>query len=271
MLLAIDVGNTNSVIGVFEGQQLRKIWRVSTHPAGTSDEFRAKLRSLFAMDGIRESDIASVVVSSVVPPYTGMLRTAFKGSDLHVIDSSWPFSFTIGASPATQVGADRLVNAEAVVRDFGAPAIVVDSGTATTVCAIALQDGRPCYLGGAIMPGIELSMEALAKNTAKLFAVELVAPARAIGTNTSEALRSGVLYGYAAMIDGMVRRFRAELEELATPAGSSAEGAAPAKIRVVATGGVSLLLQGIASELTDIDPDLTLKGIAYLHESLRRQ
>lgn len=255
MLLAIDVGNTNAVLGCFWDKQLKKTWRVSTHPIGTADEFRAKIHMLFKLEGIELSAFTSIVVSSVVPTYTAMLRSVFKDVSLHVVDHRTPYGFSIKADPAAQVGADRLVNAEAVVREYGAPAIIVDSGTATTLCAVAQGTQGPEYLGGAIMPGIELAIDSLAKKTAKLFVVEMIPPAKAIGSNTSEALRSGILLGYASMLDGMVRRFK---EELGAP-----------NAKVVATGGVSQLLKGLTTELTHFDPDLTLKGIAFIHESLR--
>lgn len=254
MLLAIDVGNTNTVLGCFRGEHLEHTRRVSTHPLCTSDEFRAKLSTLFALDGLTLETFDAVVVSSVVPQFTAILRGAFKTSLLHVIDAKTPYSFSIKASPPEQVGADRLVNAEAVIREYGAPSIIVDSGTATTICALS-RKGE--YLGGAIMPGIELSVETLAKKTAKLFTIELLAPERAIGTNTSEALRSGILLGYASMIDGMVRRFKAELGE--------------PQVKVIATGGISQLLKGLTTELTHFDTDLTLKGIRYLHDALQKR
>jgi type III pantothenate kinase len=251
MLLAIDVGNTQATLGCFRGSELVKTWRVSTHPVSTGDEFRVKLATLARESGIDPAEIDAVAVSSVVPTFTATLRSAFPADKIRIIDHRGPFSFRIAASvPPTQVGADRLVNAEAAVRDYGAPAIIVDSGTATTLCAVS--PARE-YMGGAIMPGLELSVDALAKKAAKLFTVELIAPERAIGTNTQDAIRSGVLYGYAEMIDGMVRRFKQEL--------------GPAK--VIATGGVSTLLKGLTREIDVFDPDLTLRGIAYVYDAAR--
>lgn len=260
MLLAIDAGNTNTVLGLFNERKLFRTWRISTHPIPTPDELRARLHALAAVDGLK-LDFASMsgldtVASSVVPQFTGVLRQAFGGTGFHVIDNRAPFSFRIAASPPEQVGADRLVNAEAVVREHGAPAIVVDSGTATTICALARgRDGIPEYRGGAIMPGIELGREALARKAAQLFPVELVPPSHVIGTNTQDALRSGILHGYASMVDGMIRKFKQELGAPAAP--------------VVATGGISELLRPVAREIDHFDPDLTLKGIAFLHETLR--
>jgi type III pantothenate kinase len=254
MLLAIDVGNTNTVLGCFWDDTLKRTWRVSTHPICTADEFKIKLAALFKLEGIAMQAFDAVLVSSVVPSYTSMLRAAFKDSELHLINHQSPFSFHIKASPAAQVGADRLVNAEAAIQEYGAPCIIVDSGTATTLCAI---NSKKEYLGGAIMPGIELSIETLAKKAAQLFTIELTPPEKAIGTNTQEALRSGILLGYAEMVDGMVRRFKKELDT--------------ADIPVIATGGISELLRGLAQELQHFDKDLTLKGIAHLYESIRHR
>jgi type III pantothenate kinase len=252
MLLAIDVGNTNTVLGCFWNGTLKRTWRVSTHPICTADEFKIKLAALFKLEGLEMQAFDSVLVSSVVPSYTAMLRSAFQESPLHVINHQSPFSFTIKANPASQVGADRLVNAEAALQEYGAPCIIVDSGTATTLCALSPNKE---YLGGAILPGIELSIETLARKTAQLFTIELVVPEKAIGANTQEALRSGILLGYAEMIDGMVRRFKKELGRSDAP--------------VVATGGISVWLKGVAQELQHFDKDLTLKGIASIYESLR--
>ena len=255
MLLAFDVGNTHTVLGLFDGARLLGTFRISTKPLETSDETALKIRFFLEQHGARVDGLRAAVVSSVVPAMTEMLKSAFarmagapKGL---VIDSTWPFSFKIQAEPAGSVGADRLVNAEAAVRDYGSPVIVLDSGTATTLCAV---DASRAYLGGAILPGIEMSIEALVSKAAQLYKVELRAPERAIGRNTPEAIQSGVLFGYAAMMDGMVARFRDELGE--------------PRARVVATGGVSSRLQGLMRVETTADPELTLRGIRYLYEAV---
>ncbi len=257
-MLALDVGNTQIVVGYFLDCQLKQTWRLSTRPFCTADEFKSKLDLVLSSSGIRFELIQEIIVSSVVPQLTRILRSAFQNKKLSIIDHSWPFSFDIVANPPDQVGADRLVNAETVVREYGFPAIVVDSGTATTLCGISKgAHGRAEYLGGAIIPGIEMAMEALAKNTAQLFTIDLTPPQRAIGNNTQEALKSGMILGYASMIDGMIRRFKLELGQNDLP--------------VIATGGISHLMKGIAQELTLFDADITLKGIAYLHETIRKR
>lgn len=258
MFLTIDVGNTHIVVGLHSlnhPEKALKTWRIATHPVGTADEFRVKLQTLLQLEGFSLLDplLETVVASSVVPQATAMLKKAFPGK-IEIIDSSWPFSFRILADPPQQVGADRLVNAEAVVKLYGGPAVIIDSGTATTLCALTRGNE---YLGGAIMPGLELSVEALAKRASKLFSVELVPPPSSIGGNTEHALQSGVLFGYASMIDGMVERFRTDLKE--------------PMAKVIATGGISNLLQGIAQKIEIHNPDLTTIGIASLYMKVRVQ
>jgi type III pantothenate kinase len=252
MLLAIDVGNSHMVVGLMDGKQIQLTFRLSTHPYPTSDELIAKLSMLLHHRGIEWGCWQQVAISSVVPHLNPVLARAFSDVETFFIDHHAKYSFRIGARPPEQVGADRLVNAEAAVREFGSPVFILDSGTATTLCAV---DSEGTYLGGAIMPGMELSTKALASNAAKLFAVELTAPPRVIGSNTDEALRSGLVLGYASMIDGLIERFSVELA-LPNP-------------KVVATGGVGPQLAKLLKTPVFVDPDLTLKGIAYVAASSR--
>lgn len=251
MFLALDVGNTNAVVGLFQQEHLLATWRLSTHPLVTADELRLKLHHLLTMEGYSLEDIQTVSVSSVVPQLNSAIEQAFKKIKPQFIDHNSPLSFEILADPKSQVGADRLVNAEAAIQYYGAPCIVLDSGTATTICAI---NERKQYLGGAIMPGLELSMRALAQNTAKLFNVTLTAPTHAIGSNTQDAIRSGIVLGYACMIEGLVNRFIKEM--------------APSnKVTVIATGGVSYVLKDLIPGIDIVDTNLTLKGIEYINRS----
>jgi type III pantothenate kinase len=255
LFLGIDVGNTNTVIGLFKEKTLQKTWRISTHPICTSDELLIKITALLSLSKIQVEQIEAVVVSSVVPSFTQVLKYTWTSQSLWIIDSTWPFSFQIKAYPPQQVGIDRLVNAEAAVREFNSSCIVIDSGTATTLCAISQLKNEFEYWGGAIVPGIELSSEALVKNTAQLFKVDLSPPPQAIGRNTQDALRSGIVLGYASLIDGMIRRFKKELDQ--------------ANLPVIATGGIGHIMKGLSEEITHFDSDLTLKGIALLYNSLR--
>jgi type III pantothenate kinase len=264
MWLAIDAGNTNVVLGVFDssgrGPRPLRTYRLSTHPIATHDELKARVQAVLATGDspLKLADFDDIVLASVVPRFTRIAKRAFP--ELRVIDSSWPFSFKIGTENPAQTGIDRLVNAEAYLREHGrGPAILVDSGTTTTLCAL---DSEQVFLGGSILPGLHACRDALPAKAAQLFTVELTAPKAAIGRGTDAALRSGVVLGYASMIEGMVGRFKGELGAMG--------GVAP---RVILTGGVGRLLRELCPSLSAgdaiFDPDLTLKGIAYLYESAR--
>lgn len=265
MLLSFNVGNTHISVGLFKSHEQRPVrqspmqnWKILTHPIGTPEEFQTRIKELLSAVEVPWKSVKAIVISSVVPQVTDVIRKAADQKTLYLIDSKWPFSFRITASPAHQIGTDRLVNAEAAVREYGAPCIVVDAGTATTICAISKNSqGNAEFLGGAIIPGMTLSMEALTKNTAQLFNIELVPPPHAIGTNTQEALRSGILLGHALLIDGMVARFKNEMGISQLP--------------VIATGGIGPLMNSLCREITHLDPQLTLKGIAHLYESILSQ
>jgi len=237
-------------VGLFQNQTLIQTWRLRTHPVPTSDELKAKLQLLLTGTPTSLAHLEAVVVSSVVPEATRSFRFAFP-EQIKSIDSHWSFSFGIEASPPESVGTDRLVNAEAALRSYGSPVLIVDSGTATTLCAVN-HSGN--YLGGAILPGIEMAMGGLVSQTAMLASADLTPPSRAIGRNTPEALQSGILLGHACMVDGILRKFREELGDSRIPA--------------VATGGISLLLKDLLEEVQHFEPNLTLNGIRYLYESI---
>jgi type III pantothenate kinase len=259
LLLAIDAGNTHIVFGLVEKGTVKKHWRIPTHGIQTGKSLRDRLiETLGSLENVDGQAIDGMALASVVPSVTEDARNSIQNDHLQIIDWKSPFSFEIKAAPADKIGIDRLVNAEAVIREHGAPCIVIDMGTATTICGISSgsDEERPNFLGGAIIPGLKLSMNALAQNTAQLFQVELTPPPSVIGSNTDEAIRSGVIYGYASMIDGMAQKFKSELKT------ARSNG-----IKVIATGGLSSLMKGISKEIQIYDPHLTLKGIGFLYET----
>ena len=251
LLLAIDVGNTNTVLGVFAGKELKAHWRLTTRRDGTADEYGILLRALFAGADIPLEGVGSVIAASVVPPLDAsveaMCLQLFGSAPLWVgpgIKTGMPVRYE---NPA-DVGADRIVNAVAAFEQYGGPCIVVDFGTATTLDAIAAKGE---YLGGAIAPGIGISAEALFQRAAKLPRVDVARPKTAIGRNTVASIQAGLFYGYLGLVGEIVRRMRAELGGEAV---------------VVATGGLSHLILAEADFVTHVDPLLTLTGLRLLHE-----
>lgn len=266
MLLAIDIGNTNTTLGVFEGEALVADFRLRSVRGRTADEFAALLSSLLLARKLSLDTITGVAMAYVVPPVGDALRELsrryFHVEPLVVTATSPILGLTIRYDPPAAVGADRVVNAYAARELYaGSPptaaCVVVDYGTATTVDAVS-ADGA--YLGGAIMPGIGISMDALFTHAALLSRVELSPPETAIGANTAGALRSGILLGFAAQTDGMVARF---IEEL------GGNGTAAAAVRVVATGGIAPLIAPHARTIEVVDVNLTLSGLRLLHERHR--
>jgi type III pantothenate kinase len=251
MLLAIDVGNTNIVLGVFDGEQLRASWRVGTKTQITADEYAMILKDLFGFSGIEFREIDGVIISTVVPPLlpvmTEMSRKYFSLEPL-VVTHELRTGITLAYENPKEIGADRIVNAAAAFRRFGGPLIIVDFGTATTFCAVT-KKGE--YLGGAITPGVRVSAEALYQRAAKLPRVELVRPASVIGRDTVSAMQAGVLYGYAGMVDGIVERMKKEFAPDA---------------KVIATGGLAELVASETRSITEVCPSLTLDGLRYLYE-----
>ena len=257
MYIAIDVGNSNIVVGILKkgSNEILHSLRISTYPYGTSDELMLKLNAFLKYSGLQLTDLHGAIVSSVVPVQSEIIAESLqklKISPLYYADAKAPLSFIISVPQPEQVGADRLVNAEAALKIYGSPCIVLDSCTATTLCAI---NEKNQYLGGAILPGLELSMQALAQKTAKLFTVDLTPPKHAIGNNTQDAIRSGLLFGYSEMLTGLIERFKSELHT-------------DQKIKVIATGGISSRLKDLLPSVDYFDPDLTLKGLGFIYESI---
>jgi len=251
MLLALDIGNTNVKLGVFEGERLRATWRIATDPAKLADEYGVVIIELLAVEGVARSDIDSAVVGSVVPTLTpvfeALCRRFFSVTALRV-GAGVKTGLRVLYEDPREVGPDRIAGAVAALRLHAPPLIVVHTGTATVIEAIS-RDGE--YLGGAIAPGIGVGAEALAQRAAMLRSVDLRPPKRAIGTNTTAAMQSGILYGYVELIEGMIRRFKAEVGDDAF---------------VIGTGGWAQLLSGLTRAFDCLDENLTLTGLRLIYE-----
>jgi type III pantothenate kinase len=260
MLLVLDVGNTNTVLGVFNSQSsdgetkygpLLAHWRVSTTKTQTVDEYGVLFRNLFAMSGIEFTAVEGAVISSVVPPLDSTLREVceryFRSRPLFIepgVKTGMPVHYD---NPA-EVGADRIVNGVAAYEKFGGPCIVVDFGTATTFDVVS-KNGE--YLGGVITPGIGVSADALFARTARLPRVDIRKPPRVLATNTVNSVQSGLYYGYLGLIDGILERLIAELGE---------------NVAVVATGGLATLMSGGSKYIREVDDLLTLDGLRIIYE-----
>lgn len=252
MILVFDVGNTNIVLGVYEGEELIKFWRISTDKNKTSDEYGMLINNLFSYNGLNLLDIEAVVISSVVPSLMYSLQAMsikYCNKEPLIVGPGIKTGINIRINNPKELGADRIVNAISAFEKYGGPIIVVDFGTATTFCAIT-ENGD--YLGGVITPGIKISSDALAQRTAKLPKVELVTPKNVIGKNTILGIQSGLVYGYAGMVDSIVNRMMAEMK------GEIKE--------VVATGGLSSLIANETSSITQVDKLLTLEGLRIIYE-----
>ena len=250
MLLAVDVGNTQTTIGLFDGPGLRASWRVTTDRRGTGDEIAVLFESLLRLDGFKRASVSGIAVSSVVPrlsgEYAAMALSRF-GVEALVVGPGVKTGMPILTNDPRQVGPDLIVDAVAAYDAYGGPCIVVDFGTATTFAAVSAAGE---YLGHAIAPGIEISLDALATRAARLNRVELEEPDSVIGKNTVQAMQSGAIYGFAGQVDGIVRRMRRELNAEAVS---------------VATGGLAPLMFGHATTLDKLDPQLTLRGLEIIH------
>lgn len=254
MLLAIDIGNTNIVAGVFDGKSLIHSWRLQTVRDRTSDELGLLVEGLFAHSGILPSAISAIVIGSVVPPLTGttaaMVQRYFKVKPL-IVDPARNTGMSILYENPSEVGADRIVNAIAAFEQFGSagrPLIVCDFGTATTLDAVS-ANGE--YLGGAICPGVTISADALFQRAARLPRIDVRKPATVIGRTTVGALESGLFFGYVGMVEGLVRRMGDEL-------GGNAI--------CVATGGLATVIAPETGLIEHVDSDLTLQGLRIVWE-----
>ena len=251
MILVIDVGNTHTVVGVYDDKKLLSHWRISTDLNKTEDEYGMLVKNLLSNSNLSLSDIKSVVISCVVPPVSWIVKKMsldyFKVSAL-IVGPGIKTGICIKTDNPKEVGADRIVNAIAAYKLYGGPVIIVDFGTATTFCAVN-ADG--VYLGGAIAPGLEISAEALVEKTAKLPKVELTKPKHSIGSNTITAMQSGIFFGYLGLTNELIRRFKIELGEDSV---------------VVATGGQAELIGNESKLIDKVNPLLTLEGLHLIYE-----
>lgn len=254
MLLAVDIGNTNIVFGLFEGETLKTDWRIETRVERTGDEYAALVRGLFDLANLKLSDITAGIISSVVPPATAPIErfiSRYLSLTPLIVGPGVKTGMPILYENPREVGADRIVNAVAAHARFPQGAVVVDFGTATTFDVVT---DRGEYAGGIIAPGLMIAADSLFRATSKLPRVEIVRPKTAVGRNTVASIQSGLVFGYTGLVDALVNRIRAEVKF--TP-------------RVVATGGLAALIAAESSTIEECDELLTLRGLQILHERNR--
>jgi type III pantothenate kinase len=250
MLLVVDVGNTQTHFGTFRGEELLEHWRFATVRESTADELGAALGNLLELRGLSFKDLSASIVSSTVPhlePEWTAMAKRYLGHEMLVVGPGLKTGMAIRYDNPREIGADRLVNAVALRARFGGPAVCVDFGTATTFDVVSAEGE---YIGGSLMTGIEISLDALTERGARLPKVELAPPKTVIGKNTIDAIRSGVVFGYAGAIDAILRRLYEELG---------------ARVPVVATGGLARLVVPFTEELEEVDDLLTLTGLRLIH------
>lgn len=253
MLLALDIGNSQIVCGVFKENVLAANWRLSTSPVKTSDEYEISLHSLLASQSIDPASITHSIICSVVPPLTQAFDEVihtFLGHSPTIVTCHSPLGLKLKYENPEEIGADRLVNAAAAYEAFKRDLIIVDFGTATTFCTVTAQGE---YLGGAIAPGLKSAADSLHLKTAKLPKVDLAIPKTVIGRDTATSIQSGLLYGYAGLVDKIVSRIQKEV------------GVAS---YVLATGGLASAIVPISEKIQEVRPNLTLEGLALLHSRI---
>lgn len=253
MILLIDVGNTNITIGLCDNDKITASWRMTTNKDLTSDEIGIILRNYFMLSNIDVKDIKGTIISSVVPPIMYSLTHAVRKyieNDPIIVNSKSKMGLTIKYDNPKEVGADRLVNAVGAINKYKSPLIIVDFGTATTFCAINKENE---YLGGVILPGIKISLNALVEKTAKLPRIEIAKPEKIIGTSTVESMQSGMYYGYAGSVDNIVKKMKSELNE--------------EDITVIATGGLARMIAKESETIDVIDSGLTLEGLKIIYKN----
>ncbi|MBI4635202.1 MAG: type III pantothenate kinase [Candidatus Rokubacteria bacterium] len=250
MLLVVDVGNTNTKIGVFDGARLLVSWRLTSRREQTADEYGLFVETLLRTRGIEIQRIAGVAISNVVPPVQQTLEEMcekYFGCTPFSVDPGQNTLIPLLVDSPAEVGSDRIVNLVAAQTIYGPPLIVIDFGTGTT---FSCMNAAGAFIGGAIAPGIQIAAEALLSKAARLYRVELVRPKEAIGRNTATNIQSGVVYGYAGLVDGLVERMRGEMD------------GAP---KVIATGGLAPLMADVARSIQHVNDDLKLEGLRLLY------
>ncbi len=253
MLLAVDVGNTQTHLGAFDGERLVEHWRFQTRAGATGDELAERIAGMFALSGVGLADLDSVCVSSVVPPLGAQyeqLTERYTTATCLAIGPGVKTGMQIRIDNPLEVGADRLVNAVAAYERFGSACVVVDFGTGINFDAVSAEGD---YLGGAIAPGLEISLTALVERAARIPRIELAEPETAIGRSSRAAIQSGVVFGFAGLIDGVVRRIEDEMGE----------------VELLATGGLASSIVPFTETIDEVDEMLTLKGLRLIHERNR--